>query len=310
MSEFHLRTMTDDDRAEVGELIYASLNVWHMTHGRGPIFTAGPQSCEVFYDVYNDLTPGKNVVAVNEPTGRLAGSCYFHPRPNHVSLGIMAVHPNYWGKGIGGRLLQHIIDFANGAGLPTIRLTQSAISVDSYSLYNRYGFIPRVAFQDMLVTVPEGGLNLAVPLRDHVRDAVPGDVEDMVDLELDVSGLSRQLDWDYCIANERGMWHVSVLESPQGEIDGLIVSVRHPAITMLGPAVARTEEQMIALFAAELDHHPGSTPVFLVPSERDTIVRQVYEWGGKNCELHFYQSRGEFQPFQGVSIPSFLPETG
>jgi hypothetical protein len=44
--------------------------------------------------------------------------------------------------------------------------------------------------------------------------------------------------------------------------------------------------------------------------EKERLVRQVYQWGGRNCEMHFCQVRGAMQPFQGVNLPSFLPETG
>jgi hypothetical protein len=101
-----LRPMTDDDRHEVAELIYSSINVWYQTHGGAAIFRGGPQVTEVFYDVYNDLNPGCNVVAVNESSGRLMGSCFYHPRKSHVSLGIMTVHSNYFGCGVGGKLLR------------------------------------------------------------------------------------------------------------------------------------------------------------------------------------------------------------
>jgi hypothetical protein len=74
--------------------------------------------------------------------------------------------------------------------------------------------------------------------------------------------------------------------------------------------VVRSEETAAALIFCELHHHPGRSPVFLVPVERGGLVRQVYEWGGRNCEFHFYQVRGEFRPFQGISMPTFLPETG
>lgn len=40
------------------------------------------------------------------------------------------------------------------------------------------------------------------------------------------------------------------------------------------------------------------------------LVRKLYELGARNSELHFCQVRGEFQPFRGLSLPSFLPETG
>jgi hypothetical protein len=32
--------------------------------------------------------------------------------------------------------------------------------------------------------------------------------------------------------------------------------------------------------------------------------------GAHNVETHLVQVRGQFQPFNGVSLPSFLPETG
>jgi hypothetical protein len=50
--------------------------------------------------------------------------------------------------------------------------------------------------------------------------------------------------------------------------------------------------------------------VFLVPAERSHLVAQLYGWGARNCELHLCQVRGEFQSFRGISMPTFLPETG
>ena len=61
--------MTPGDRFEVAELIYASINVWYRNHGMAAIFHGGPRVTEVFYDVYNDLNPGCNVVAVDVETG-------------------------------------------------------------------------------------------------------------------------------------------------------------------------------------------------------------------------------------------------
>ncbi len=86
------------------------------------------------------------------------GSCFYHPRKQHVSLGIMTVHPNYAGMGVGRDLLQHVMDFTDAHGYKSLRLTQSAINVDSFSLYNKAGFVPRYAYQDMIVHVPETGI--------------------------------------------------------------------------------------------------------------------------------------------------------
>ena len=121
-----------------------------------------------------------------------------------------------------------------------------------------------------------------------------------------------------CLASSRrafhqereGFWHVSVYQASAGEIEGFLISSGHPAFNMLGPGVARTEEQAAALIYKELDQYRGRSRVTLVPMERMGLVRQMYDWGARNVELHFCQVRGEFQPFAGVNLPTFFPETG
>jgi len=78
---------------------------------------------------------------------------------------------------------------------------------------------------------------------------------------------------------------------------------------MLGPGVTRSGPQAAALLLAELQHHRGRTPVFLVPTQEAELVRQLYSWGARNCEIHFHQVRGTTPPQRGVSLPTFLPET-
>ena len=306
-----LRPMVEGDRAEVAEMIYASINAWYVLHGRPAIFEGGPSVTDVFYEVYNDLTPGCNVVAVNPENGRLMGSCFYHPRETHVSLGIMTVHPNYFGSGVGGALLRHIIDYSDSHSFKSLRLTQSAINVDSFSLYNKAGFVPRHSYQDMYLPVPADGLRFQTPGLDRVRDATLDDIPGMAAVERDVSGISRELDYRYCLENRRGYWHASVIESPgsSGKLDGFMISSGHKAVNMIGPGVARDEAAAAALLLHELDRHRGRAPVFLIPMDQTQLVRQLYAWGARNCEMHFCQVRGEFTPFRGVNMPSFLPET-
>jgi GNAT superfamily N-acetyltransferase len=304
-----IRTMTGEDRSEVAELIYLSINHWYAIHGRPPIFQGGPAATEVFYDVYEALDPGCGIVAENPRTGRLMGSCFYHPRKRHVSLGIMNVHPNYFGAGAGKALLQHIIAYTERNGYAALRLTQSAFNLDSFSLYTTAGFVPRWAFQDMYLAAPRDGMRQRAPGLDRVRDATLADVPAMTELETHVSGISREQDYRYAIENKPGFWHASVCENPAGGIDGFMISCGHTAMNMLGPCVARADEHAAALILRELDHYPGRSPVFLIPMERAALVRQMYDWGARNCELHFCQVRGEFQPFRGISMPTFLPES-
>jgi GNAT superfamily N-acetyltransferase len=305
-----LRAMAPDDCAELAELIYASINVWYRDNGHPEIrFQGGPRIAEAFYETYGDLNPGGHVVAVNPETGRLMGSCFFHPRPTHVGLGIMNVHPNYFGTGVGRALLDYVCEFTDSNGYRALRLTSSGLNLDSFSLYTRAGFVPRLAYQDMWIAVPEGGLGTSPAGVERVRDAEPGDAEAMERLELEIAGVSRGPDYAYTIENARRFWHAFALEGPGGGLDGYLICSGHQAMNILGPLVARTEDDALALLARGFDLYPGRTPLALVPVERRRIVEQMYAWGARNSELHFCQVRGEFQSFTGVSMPTFMLET-
>jgi len=301
--------MLPADWPQVAQLIHDSTNAWYQSNRNLSIFGAGIESCLLFCQVYEDLDPGCCVVAEDESAGQIMGSCFYHPRDTHVSLGIMNVHPGHFGKHVASKLLAFITDLADRAGKP-LRLVSSAMNLDSFSLYNRAGFTPRAVFQDMLIPVPAEGLPGSCAGQDRVRDATLDDVAAMVELEQQVSHISRPNDYRYFIQNRLGIWRVSVLESGHGGIDGFLCSVNHPASNMLGPGVMRTETDAAALIRSELDHHRGRSPVFLVPSDRAQLVRQIYSWDGRNCEIHFCQVRGRFDGSDGVVMPTFMPETG
>jgi len=191
-----------------------------------------------------------------------------------------------------------------------VRLVSSAINQDSFSLYTRAGFVPRIAYQDMFIESPSEGLGGDMPETNRIRPAVIDDAAAMADLEAELVGIRREKDYRFFIENEMGIWHTLVIEDEGGEIEGFLGSVNHPGSNLLGPGVTRTERAAAALIAAQLDHHRGRTPVFLVPAEAAWLVQTLYGWGARNCELHFAQIRGDFRPPTGIIMPTFMPETG
>lgn len=88
MGEFALlRPLRDFDVTEYADMLYSSFNAWYWKHGWGKnYFGCTPQEVSIFYDIYNDLTPGCSVAAFDPKTGRMMGACFFHPREYHVSL--------------------------------------------------------------------------------------------------------------------------------------------------------------------------------------------------------------------------------
>lgn len=300
--------MERKDWPEVADLIQVSTNFWYQRGGKPAIFTCAPNDVQLFCKVYEELDPGCCVVAQSGKTGRIAGSCFYHPRPTHVSLGIMNVHPNYFGQHVAARLLRFITDFADAQRKP-VRLVSSAMNLDSFSLYTRAGFVPRQAFQDMYWRVPAEGLKEKLLLKNaRVRAASTNDAEAIAALELANVHISRQKDFKYFLANADGIWHGSVIEDDSG-IRGFLFSIQHPASNMLGPGWARDDEDAMALIQAELDHHRGRSPVFLVPVDRPDLVARLYASGARNCEIHLAQVRGTYQPPKGISMPTFMPET-
>ena len=151
MTDFRVRAMETPDHTEVAELICASMNVWDILHGGAPgRFTGGPAQTAVFPDVYERLDPGHCLVAEDLETGRLLGSCFYRARETHVSLGIMNVHPNHFGKGVAKALIEPIIDFQEREQKP-LRLVSSVMNLESFSLYTKYGFVPKLLYQDILL---------------------------------------------------------------------------------------------------------------------------------------------------------------
>ena len=221
MSRLLYRPMCDDDRDRIGQVMCVSGNYWNAAHGLGEAFSE-PESAAFQFDVYKKLdVENLGFVAIDEETGAMAGLCFMHARPTHVSLGTLNIHPNWFGRGVARGLVNRIIDFAESYGKP-VRLISSAVNIDSYALYNRAGFEPILTYQQMVMDVPTDGLDISHEHEAFVRDATLDDVPAMAALERELSGIDRTQDYEYLIRNEDGVWHMSVYESPKGEIEGFL----------------------------------------------------------------------------------------
>ena len=307
-----LRPMRHAEWLAVAHLIHASTNAWYRKNRGFDIFTGAPDACLLFPETYETLDPNCCIVAEDPATRRLAGSCFYHPRETHVSLGIMNVHPDFAGQHIASRLLRFITDFADRAKLPT-RLVSSAMNLDSFSLYSRAGFVPRAAFADMQIPAAPRAAAIPPPKLDHhhIRPATPDDVTAIADLEHELCHIRRRKDHAFFVQNEQQIWRTTVAQSTDGRIDAFLTSVAHPASTMLGPGVMRDDALAAALIADHLSHHARSdaSPVFLIPLDHPALQQQMYAWGAKNLELHFAQTRGPHTAHIGVTMPTFMPET-
>jgi len=308
---YDVRPLTADDRNEYGFMVHASFNAWYWRHGWGrDYFQRSPSEAAVFFGIYNDLMPGWSVALFNTATGQLHGACFYHPRERHVSLGIMSVHPSFSGRGVGRAIVREIVRLTEAGGYPALRLVSSAINMDSFALYNRAGLVPHQPYHDMIITVPATGASIRDPARNQVRPAVLTDVAAMAQVEDEVSGIRREMDYRYAIQNSRGVLRATILEAPQGGLDGWMIAVNCPALKMLGPCVAKSEEAAATLIAEALDWFAGHTVLCLIPMNKQTLVHRLYSWGGAMWKRICFKPAGRSNPLPASICQASCRKTG
>lgn len=290
------------------QLIHAALSEWYEQHLNQPgRFGTAWEPFRVFPEIYEALDPGCAVIAEDRESGLLRGICFFHPRPTHVSVGIVAVHPGSGGRGVARAMLEEVFRHADAAGLP-VRLVSSLMNLDSFSLYTRMGFVPGSVYQDL--QFPPGVLPLPADFEGILRPATCEDIPAMVALEQTLIGLDRGQDFRFMVENDSGCWHTLLLTAPDGTLGGFLASIHHGETRMLGPGMMRDEAGALALISAQLQHHAPANPVVLVPAEASRLVQTLYQAGARNVELHVAQVRGGGRVTSGIVIPTFLPESG
>ncbi len=302
--------LSDADRDAVAALIHRSLVQWYESRLRqGHRFGDQAAPFRIFPDVYEALDPGETIVA-RAVGGEILGVCFTHERPTHLAIGIVATAPESGGRGLAKRMLELALAKARRLGRPA-RLVSSLLNLDSFSLYNRLGFVPGALFQDLQLAVPAAGLPGPAPAgAADVRAATPADVAALAALEFSLQGIRRDKDLAFFLQPTAGAWRVLTLPGADGAPRGFLVTSTHPSALMIGPGVAADEAAAAALLWRTLDLLRGKSVVFLLPCAATNVVRAAYAWGARNVELHVAQSTAPFPSARGVVFPTFLPESG
>ena len=289
---------------ELAKLLHASLDVWHRTRLNVARFGSEWEPFRLTIDVYEALDPGCCVVAMDE-SGALMGSAFFHPRETHVGVGVVTVHPSSFGRGVGRALMEEIIRITKGKPL---RLVSSAMNLDSFSLYTRLGFVPQMMLQSMTMQVPANGLPSSAK---RMRAATMADLPAIADFEFRKNGIRKERDYRFFIENQSGCWRLSVIEKDNGTLAGFLAASAFPTDNLLGQGLAEDEATMLELMQGTLDQHfRGKTVAFILPSMCALLVKQAYAWGARNRETNLLSVLGEAPRMHGVTLPTFLPESG
>ena len=302
--QMKLQRLQSHQHDELAKLLHASLDAWHRTRLNVDRFGTAWEPFRLTVDVYEALDPGCCVVAVDD-SGAIAGSAFFHPRETHVGVGVVTVHPGVFGRGVGRAMMEEIIRIADGKPL---RLVSSAMNLDSFSLYTRLGFVPQMMLQSMTMNVPADGFPGA---GERMREATMADVPRIADFEFRMNGIRKEKDYCFFVENQSGCWRLSVIEKADGALAGFLAVSALPTDNMLGQGVAEDEATMLELLHTTMDRHfRGQTVTFILPSKCASLVQQAYAWGARNRETNLLSVLGDAPVMHGITLPTFLPESG
>jgi ribosomal protein S18 acetylase RimI-like enzyme len=104
-----------------------------------------PEEAALFADVWKAALSGDLVASVAEADGKVVGVCTIHRKGRHSEdrhTGILAieVHPDWRGRGVGSRLLDHALPRCSGR-FEIVYLTVLEQNARARGLYRRFGFV-------------------------------------------------------------------------------------------------------------------------------------------------------------------------
>lgn len=300
--------MLDETHDEiVARLLHQSLSNWYQNN-LNQAARFGPTHLPFihFPTLYRHLDPEHCLGAWHGQ--QLAGVAFLHPRPTHVSVGIIATNPTFAGRGIAKMFMTRACAIADQQNLP-LRLVSSLLNLDSFSLYSRCGLRPVNVYQDILLSVPNQGFAPSDVQGVQILSAHAENAREIAHSEFELCGVSRTHDHLALLCRTALPWEVLIARDQSGTLIGSMTFTQHPDWNMLGPGFARDEAVLLMLILHALRHLKGRDIVILVPSDAREILSSMYRMGGRNIELHALQVRGAWTPQAGISLPTFLPET-
>ena len=115
--------------------------LWIYTMDTRPTLS---EEAALFGSVWKNVLTGNQISSVGEDNGKLVGHCTVFRKGGHVEdrhVGVLAigVHPDWRGKGLGTRLISHVLNKCEGK-FEVIQLTVTEKNLPARALYRKMGF--------------------------------------------------------------------------------------------------------------------------------------------------------------------------
>jgi GNAT superfamily N-acetyltransferase len=192
-------------------------------------------------------------------------------------IGLVAVDPSYQRQGIGQNLMEYLLTWLSERECHCVLLDSSEVGAP---LYTRLGFQEAGAthvFRLESLPVSIAPLSAVTPL-------TADDFPELVDFDTRYFGISRMtvLSTYFAAYPERFL----VIRGEQGQITGYLLAQSQ----CIGPWIAQTPEEALALLQAALCLPFNTAPWIIIPEE-NTAALAVVQKMGFQCTLSFRHMR-------------------
>jgi len=280
-----LRPGTAADAPACGNICYEAFKAIGTEHNFPPDFPSPEVASGLLLML---LAHPRCYSVVAEGEGRIVGSNFLDERSSIAGVGPITVDPTGQNRGVGGRLMQDVLDRSARQQMAGVRLLQAGFHNRSLCLYTKLGFRTREP-----VSVLQGRpLGQKFPGYE-VRPATAADVAACNRLCLQVHGFDRAGELRDAIDQKAA----SVIEH-LGRITGYTTG-----IAFFGHSVAETNYDLMALIGAALEF---GGPGFMLPTRN----HEVFKWCLDNeLKLTFQMTLmtiGLYNEPSGAYMPSVL----
>jgi len=231
----------------------------------------------------NMITSEQGYGIVATDNNRVIASAFMNEKRPIRAIGPVSVHPDFQGRGIGRKLMEHLLKRAQGA--PSVRLTQDAFNTTSLSLYTSLGFAlvaSLVWIEGKFKNIPENVPEI-YPIREENR-------KDCIALCKKVTGFNRvpdNLTNAHCVIKDQR------------------VAAYTLSLSTDGYTVAETEDDMHALMLGIATQKSGTLSC-LMPTRYTHLLLSSISEGFKSKKPLNLMVKVDYQQPKGFYFPNLL----
>jgi N-acetylglutamate synthase-like GNAT family acetyltransferase len=275
MMSVTIRPIEQSDAEACGKIGYLAHRTISSAHG----YPSEQPSEEFGIDLVKRLLGNPNSwgFLAEEKQGHILGSIFIHkfsPSPIAV-IGPLTVHPSAESSGSGRLLMDTALNKAHEQNLEKIRLVQSPSHIRSFVLYTKCGFIlrePLFLMHRSSQQVEEDSTTISIPTRSIavVRPVkYQNDISECNELCKKTHGFTREME----LRQAKSQGVATLIEHDN------IITGYAAGIGIFGHAVARSNEDLIALIANASASSSIIGPGFFVPARNHVLINWLLENG-------------------------------